>query len=99
MLQYYDWENNLCHPLSQVLDDNVEIEEKDVLIPVELDPAQNSVFPDFEPNQIKKLVCEARWEWGWGYRVEMGGGGGGCGDGNGEEWDWDGCGGRDGYEE
>lgn len=67
----------MCHPLSQVLDDNVEIEEKDVLIPVELDPAQNSVFPDFEPNQIKKLVCEARiWWWEWGVHVCVLGGGG-----------------------
>ena len=50
----------MCHPLSRVLDDNVVIEARDVLIPVELDPAQNSVFPDFEPNQIKRLVRDAR---------------------------------------
>ncbi len=55
-MQYYDWENNLCHPLSYALDDSVAIEERDVVIPAELDPSQNSIFPDFEPKQIKKLV-------------------------------------------
>ena len=55
-LQYYDWENNVCHPLNYILDDDAQIEEKDVVIPAELDPAQNSVFPDFEPNEIKRLV-------------------------------------------
>lgn len=56
LVQYYDWENNLCHPLSYALDDNVEIEERDIVIPAELDPSQNSIFPDFEPKQIKKMV-------------------------------------------
>lgn len=56
-LQYYDWENNLCHPLSYILNDGISIEEKDVVIPAELDPSQNTIFPDFEPFQIKKLVC------------------------------------------
>ena len=56
LVQYYDWENNKCHPLSLALDDNVEIEEKDIVIPAELDPSQNSKFPDFEPKQIKKMV-------------------------------------------
>lgn len=55
-VQYYDWENNKCHPLNYILDDNVAIQEKDIVIPAELDPAQNAVFPDFEPDQIKKLV-------------------------------------------
>lgn len=56
LMQYYDWENNMCHPLSYALDDSVEIQENDVLIPAELDPSQNSIFPDFEPKQIKKMV-------------------------------------------
>lgn len=46
----------MCHPLNYILDDDAQIEEKDVVIPAELDPAQNSVFPDFEPNEIKRLV-------------------------------------------
>lgn len=32
------------------------MQEKDIIIPAELDPAQNTIFPDFEPNEIKKLV-------------------------------------------
>ena len=38
------------------MDDSVSIQEKDIVIPAELDPAQNTIFPDFEPEQIKKLV-------------------------------------------
>ena len=55
--QYYDWENNLCLPLTSVLNENVQIEEEDIEIPAEVDPAQDTNFPDFEPSQKMKLVC------------------------------------------
>ena len=54
--QYYDWDNNLCLPLENVLNDEVQLDEKDTVIPAELDPSQNSIFPDFEANQLQQLV-------------------------------------------
>ena len=39
-----------------MLDDDVQIDEKDVEIPAELDPSQNSKFPNFEPKWIKEMV-------------------------------------------
>ncbi len=46
----------MCHPLDSILNDDVSIEERDVVIPAELDPSQNTIFPDFEPSRIKELV-------------------------------------------
>ena len=56
LLQYYDWENNVCHRLDWLDDNTFSHVESETEIPVEIDPSQSLYFPNLGPQRLQDLV-------------------------------------------